>query len=147
MNNNPVSVREMEKDGKVHYIMDDYKTVKTFLAPAEDFLIYKMMEAAKTTPTLAIKENQYFLYEYTLPFIQDESISFKYRFYMKDGVLKKLTMALGDNPSSVYEFSEFKQELINVNAFEYPKGYVEEEFDYTYTGENMPPWWEIGNDE
>lgn len=147
MNENPVSVRELEKDGKVHYIMDDSKIIKTYSAPAEDFLLYRMMTAAKTVPDLASQNDEYFLYEHSLPFEHDESIQYKYRFYMKDGALKKLTISLGDEDGSTYQFSEFQQELLDTKAFEYPKGYTEEKFNYTYTGEHMPPWWEIGNDE
>ena len=147
MNKNPVYVRELEKDGKVHYIMDDSKIIKTYSAPAEDFLLYRMMTASKTIPELAVENDEYFLYEHSLPFEQDESIQFKYLFYMKDGTLKMLTISLGDDEGSTYQFSEFRQELLDITAFEYPKGYTEEEFDYTYTGEHMPPWWEIGNDE
>ncbi|WP_207637157.1 hypothetical protein [Anaerovorax odorimutans] len=147
MNENAVPVRELEKAGKVHYIMDDSKIIKTYLAPAEDFLLYKMLIAAKTVPDLTVKTDEYFLYEHTLPFEQDESLQFKYRFYMKDGMLKKLTISLGDEEGSTYEFSKFQQELLDITAFEYPKGYIKEEFSYKYTGEHMPPWWEIGNDE
>ncbi|HOO27510.1 MAG TPA: hypothetical protein PLU43_03525, partial [Lachnospiraceae bacterium] len=67
-------------------------------------------------------------------------------FYMMDGMLKKLTVALGETDETVYEFSEFKQEITDPAAFSYPEEYTEESFDYVYSGESMPPWWEIGND-
>ena len=84
MNENPVSVRELEKDGKVHYIMDDSKIIKTYSSPAEDFLLYRMMTAAKTVPDLASQNDEYSLYEHSLPFEHAESIQYKYRFYMMD---------------------------------------------------------------
>ena len=143
MNGNSVSVRELEIDGKVHYIMDDSKIIKTYLAPAEDYLLYRMMTAANTAPDLTTEEDGYFIYEHSLPFEHDESISYKYRFYMKGGALKKLTIILGDEESSTYQFSEFQTELLNPAAFEYPEEYSEETFDYSYTGEHMPPWWEV----
>lgn len=147
MNDNPVSVRELEKDGKVHYIMDESKIIKTYLGPAEDFLLYQMLAAASTSSDLAVEAEDYYLYEYSLPFVQDENLNYKYRFYMRDGMLKKLTIALGEEEGVTYEFSRFQQELIDSTAFKYPEGYAEEEFYHTYTGEHMPPWWEIGNDQ
>lgn len=147
MHGNPVSVRELEKDGKVHYIMDDFKIIKTYLAPAEDFLFYKMLEAADSVPGLTAKVDGHYLYEYGLPFEHDENTQDKYSFYMKDGTLKKLTISLGDTSAVTYRFSDFRQELIDAAALEFPQKYDELEFSYPYTGEHVPPWWEIGNDE
>lgn len=146
MNENLVSVRELERNGKVHYIMDDSKLVKSYLAPATDFLLYEMMTAAATVPERALKEGEYFLYEYRLPFAQDESVQVGYCFYMQGGVLKKLTIAMGDAPATTYVFSEFKQELLDSTAFIYPEDYQTEIYNYVYSGDFMPPWWEIGND-
>ncbi|MGI6751986.1 MAG: hypothetical protein ACOX4U_05125 [Anaerovoracaceae bacterium] len=147
MNGNPVSVRVIEKDGKVHYIMDDSKIIKIYLSPAEDFLLFRMLAAVNTLPDLTTEIDGYYLYEHSLPFVQDESMQYKYIFYMKDGVLKKLTISLRDEDTVTYQFSDFRQELLDATAFEIPEGYIKEEFSYTNTGEHMPPWWEIGNDE
>ena len=146
MNENSVSVRELERNGKVYYIMDDSKLVKTYLAPAADFLLYEMMTAAETAPARISKEGAYSLYEYRLPFVQDESVKVKYCFFMQGGALKKMTVATGDAPATTYEFSEFKQELLDSTAFVYPQDYRTENYDYIYSGDFMPPWWEIGND-
>ncbi len=146
MNGNDVSVREVEMDGKVHYIMDNEKIIKTYLAPAEDFLLYQMIEASKTTLERSVEEDGYMLYEYHLPFIQDETIQYEYCFYMKDNLLKKLTVSLDDKNEVTYEFSEFQQEITDTDPFKYPMDYAEENYDYSYNWEYMPPWWEIGND-
>lgn len=146
MYNNNVSVRELEKNGKVHYIMDESKTIKTYLAPAEDYLLYRMMNIVKNIPDSVTKDGEYSLFKYSEIFEQDESMKYSYSFYMKDGVLTKLTIALGDRAADCYEFSDFKQELIDKNAFFYPKGYYEEKYSYIYTGDNIPPWWEINNE-
>lgn len=146
MDSNTISVREQENDGKVHYIMDDSKVIKTYLAPA-DFLLYQMTEAAKTVPDRAVEQDDYMLFEHSLPFEQDETTACRYSFYMQNGVLKKLTVTLGDSEPTNYEFSDFRQEITDAAAFEYPQGYHEENFDYSYSGEHMPPWWDIGNDK
>jgi len=146
MNGNDVSVRELEMDGKVHYIMDDEKSIKTYLAPAEDFLLYQMIEASKTTLERSAEEDGYMLYAYRLPFIQDETLQYEYCFYMKDNLLKKLTVSLGKKNEVTYEFTEFQQEITDTVQFKYPMDYAEESYDYSYNWEYMPPWWEIGND-
>ncbi|MDD4844617.1 MAG: hypothetical protein PHU31_09840 [Anaerotignum sp.] len=147
MNGNDVFVRELEMDGKVHYIMDNEKVIKTYLAPAEDFLLYQMIEASQTTLERSAEEEGYMLYEYRLPFIQDETIQYQYCFFMKDNLLKKLTVSLGDKNEVTYEFTEFQQEITDAAAFHYPMDYAEESYDYSYNWEYMPPWWEIGNDQ
>ncbi|WP_304509454.1 hypothetical protein [Anaerotignum sp.] len=146
MNGNAVTVREIEKDGKVSYILDDSKQIKTYQAPAEDFLLYRMITASKTLLQRGIEEDGYMLYEYSLPFEQDETMQYKYRFYMKDNILKKLVVSLEDREDVIYEFTEFQQAITDATAFEYPKDYIEENYDGSYTGESMPPWWEVGND-
>lgn len=147
MNGNEVSVREVEKDGKVHYILDDSKHIKTYLAPAEDFLIYRMIIASKTPLKRGVEEDGYLLYEYTLPFEQDETMEYKYCFYMKDNILRKLTVSLGDGEGVTYTFTAFQQAIADTAAFELPLDYVEENYNDSYTWETMPPWWEVGNDE
>ncbi len=147
MNGNTVSVREIEKNNKVHYIMDNSRIIKTYNAPAEDFLLYKMMEAANTEPVQTLEQDGYFMYEYDMPFEQDDNIQIRYCFFMKGGALKKLTISYGDNLTSVYEFSEFWQNIVDSAVFEYPEGYNEVNFDYVYDGEYMPPWWETYNDK
>ena len=145
MYGNPISVRELEHDGKVHYIMDDYQMVKTYLAPAEDFLLYQMMDIAKGEPSRVLETGECILYEYSLPFAQDECTPYYYCFFMRDGQLQKLTESLGDTPNKTYEFSSFYQEAIDQSAFDEPHNYVSQDFHYSYTGEHMPPWWELTN--
>ena len=145
MNGNTVSVRELEKGGKVHYIMDDTKVIKTFLAPAEDFLLYQMITAAKTSPDSALSQDDYLVFEHNLSFEQDESIQIHYQFFMKDGVLRKLVVYSANTDKTTYEFSEFYQGITDPTAFNYPQDYAEEIFNNTYTGEHMPPWWDNHN--
>lgn len=147
MNGNCVTVREMEADGFVHYIMDDARVIKTYLAPAEDYLINELMLVAKTTPSSVVLKDGYDQYEYSLPFEQDHAIHQNYVFFMQDGILKKMTYSVDGFLTRTYEFSEVKQETIDPTAFSYPEGYREEVFEYQFTGEHMPPWWEFGNDE
>lgn len=143
-NGNAVLVRELEAGGKVHYILDDRKAIKTYLAPAEDLLLYRMMRAAQTPPIRVLEENGYVLYEHICT--QDEITKLQYCFYMKDGALKSLTIACGD-AECTYAFSEFLQEITDPAAFAYPSDYVQESYDYEYTGNTIPPWWETGNEK
>lgn len=147
MNGNTVAIRELEKDGKVHYIMDDSGVIRTYLAPAHDYLLYEMIEAAKTTPDRVLDVEGYVYFEHSLPFIHDETMAYHYGFYMKDNTLKKLKLWLDDREPTVYLFSDFEQRLVDPKAFDYPSGYQEASFEYENTGEHMPPWWEIGNDQ
>lgn len=146
MNGNSVTVRELEMEGRVFYILDDVKIIKSYLFPAEDFLIYELMDAAATKPQRVYQKDGYHVYEHERLFIQDESIVLNYRFFMQDGTLKKAEYSVDGRVSATYEFSEFRQEIKNEKIFDYPAGYSEEWFYYQYSGENMPPWWEIGND-
>ncbi|MEA5060371.1 MAG: hypothetical protein VB049_10125 [Candidatus Pelethousia sp.] len=147
MNGNLVSVRELEMGEKVHYILDESKIIRTYLAPAEDFLLYRMLEAAEAALACGVNEDGSMLYACSLSFGQDETMRYNYRFFMQDGTLKKLTVALDDTPETIYVFSEFQQDITDEAAFTYPKGYAEQVFDYGYTEDSMPPWWEIGNEE
>jgi hypothetical protein len=104
-----------------------------------------MIEASETTLERSEEADGYMLYEYHLPFIQDESIQYQYYFYMKDNLLKILTVSLGDKNEVTYEFTEFQQEVTDAAVFKYPMEYAEESYDYSYNWEYIPPWWEIGN--
>lgn len=146
MNGNAVSVRELESGGAVHYIMDDSGVIKTYQAPAEDFMINRMLTALAGEFAGMTTEDQYRVYDYRLPFEQDESLRYLYRFHMASDTLAKLTIALGEEAGTTYVFSPFSQEITEEGAFIYPQGYMEESFSYSYSGDLMPPWWEIGND-
>ncbi len=144
-NGNVVLVRELETNGKVHYILDNKKVIKTYLAPAEDFLLYQMMRAAETPCVRVLEENGYALHEHA--FIQEEETQYQYCFYMKDGNLQSLTINSRDTECTAYEFSEFLQETSDPAAFAYPSDYVQESYDYVYTGNTIPPWWETANEK
>ena len=146
MNGNSVAVRELEMDGRVFYILDDVKIIKSFLSPAEDFLLYKLMDVTSGTEKRSYQEDSYQVYEYEKPFDQDENTLLNYRFFMQDGTLKKLEYSAGKQLMATYEFSEFQQTVKDHKVFEYPVGYSEEWYYYQYSGDNMPPWWDIGND-
>ena len=144
MNGNTVTIRALEMDGFVHYIMADPMMIKSYLAPAEDFILYEMMIAAKTVPDKALEVDGYLMFEHSLPFVQDETINVQYRFYMKENALKKLECLLDNSHTLTYEFSEFKQEADD-SVFVYPEDYFEQQFDYPNTWELCHPG-EIGND-
>lgn len=142
-----VSVREIEKNDKVRYIIDEFQITKIYNAPAEDFLLYKMMNAANTEPVKVFEQDGFYVYEHDIPFVQDDNIKIKYCFYMKNGVLSKLTVSYGEMLTAEYEFAEFRQEVVDISEFDEPQGYKEETFDYVYDGEYMPPWWELSKNE
>ncbi len=151
MNGNSVKVRELEMDGRVFYIMDEAKQIRSYLFPAEDFLIYELMDAAAGTENNVYEKDGFRVHEFEKPFAQDESILLNYRFFMRKGTLVKVEYSMDGQLSATYEFSKFQQEFDNEleieKVFEYPSEYFEEWYDYQYTGENMPPWWDMGNDE
>jgi len=147
MNGNAVSVRELEMDGRVFYIMDNAKQIKSYLFPAEDFLIYELMEAVSGTEKSVSEQEGFQIFEYETPLAQDNGIMLSYRFFMKDGTLKKAECRMDGQISFTYEFSEFRLERTDNKIFEYPTGYSEEWLDYQYLGDTMPPWWDIGNEE
>lgn len=147
MNENLLQIRELEMEGHVHYIMEDSKIIKSYLAPAEDFLLYQMMDASNTPLINEFKTDEFSVFEYAVLFVQDEQIKITYRFYMKNNTLKKLEYIFKDQTPVIYEFSDFSQEKFDEKVFEFPSGYTEQYFDTQYTGEEMSPWWEVGNDE
>ncbi len=147
MNENEVVVRELEMEGRVHYIIDEYKIVKSYLAPAEDFLLYEMMEIANNTPVKVAKKDECTIYEYSVASEEDAELHIIYRFYIGENVLKKIECSYDNQATKTYEFSEFIQTIKDETVFEYPTGYSEEWYYYTNTGEHMPPWCELGNDE
>ncbi len=146
MNGNIVTVRELEKEGMVHYIMQDSERVCTYIGPSDDFLMFQMLEAAKTSPERALWDGEYMLYEHRLYLEEDDEMFDSYLFYMKENTVKKLDVVNTGNYVTHYEFSDFTQEIQDRTVFEIPQGYQEEKFDYQYTYDFMPPWWDVGND-
>lgn len=144
MNGNIISVRLLEMDGKAHYIMDDSRIVKTYLAPAENIQA-QMSKAVNTEVISMITDEGFDVFEYKIPYVNDENMFTTYRFIMKDNSLQKMIVAFEDGSETKYQFSEFRQEMIDDTLFTYPKGYDSEVYDYIYDGEHMPPWWDVGN--
>lgn len=142
MKEKKVAVREVEKEGRVYYVMDFKKQIVSYNGPAEDILLYQMQEAAKTEPVKKYEKDSYTIYEYSLPFVQDEEIKITYRFYMSDGMLKKLERMFKDGLESTFEFSEFNQGDIDDKLFELPDGYEVIDYDYKTSESSIPPWWE-----
>ena len=110
--------------------MEEAKFIKTFNAPAGDFLLYEMMEAANTSLIKDFQEDGSNVYEYALPFIQDETENIIYDFYMKDNKLIKLKISFRDQTPRIFEISEFIQETPDEKVFEYPSGYTEESYNF-----------------
>ncbi len=44
--------------------------------------------------------------------------------------------------TKTYTFNGFTQEEPDKEVFDIPADYRETVFDYAFSGENMPPWWE-----
>ncbi len=146
MNENLITVRELEKDGKVHYILEDSGRVCTYQGPSDDFILYQMLEASKTSPESALQDGEYMRYEHKLYFGDDEEMYNTYLFYMKENAVRKLDVINSGGFVTHYEFSDFTQEVTDETIFNYPMDYHEESYDYQYTYEFMPPWWDVGND-
>jgi len=136
----PIEVRELEYEGFVTFIMDEIQVVKRYPGSADDFLIYRMMQAAMGEPVVSEKDGYQF-YEYKIPYEKDESILLTYAFYMKEGTLKKLDYSVDDFLAKTYEFSAFEQSTKDLNVFEYPENYEIETKDYPFSEEMIPPWW------
>ena len=147
MNGNTLIIRELEMEGRVHYIIDEYKMIKSYLAPATDFLLYEMMDVTNKEPIKVIEQDDIIIYEYSMPFEHDVEVQIIYRFFIQGNVLKKMGYSFNNQEEIIYEFSGFSQTITDEDVFDYPTGYNEEWYYYINTGEHMPPWWEIGNDE
>ncbi len=142
MKGEPVTVREIERDERVHYVMESDKRVVSYPGWAEDMLFYEMMKAAATTPKSIRSKDRFRIYEYELPFAQDDAITFTYRFFMQDDKLEKLEFCVDDFLQKTYRFSDFRQEEVKQKVFAVPTGYAMTRYDYPYHGEHIPPWWE-----
>jgi len=147
MNGNTLIIRELEMEGRVHYIIDEYKKIKSYLAPATDFLLYEMMDVTNREPIKVIEQDDIIIYEYSMPFVHDDEVQIIYRFFIQENGLKKMGYSFNNQEEIMYEFSDFLQTITDETVFDYPTGYHEEWYDDINTGEHMPPWWELGNDE
>jgi hypothetical protein len=87
------------------------------------------------------------VYDYQVSRIEEDMPDMTYQFFMADGSLEKLICLSNDSVDVTYVFSAFQQMLLDIDAFTYPENYTSERFNYSYTGDYMPPWWELGNDE
>lgn len=136
-----VLVREVERDGRVYYIMEEEKRMVSFLSPAMDFLFDDMLEITATPLKDFYVEDSYTIYLYERPFEHDESIFFQYRFLLQGDDIESLEIFMGDHLQSIYKFSEFSHEEFHEEIFSLPVGYDEERLDYSYDGDHAPPWW------
>jgi len=136
------TVQEIEKDGKVYYYMWDKEKVVSYLSPANDIFMYTLMQVLNTELISSTSEDSFMVYEYSVPFIQDETISIGYRFFMGDNVLKKVTLSINGELSQTYVFSDFLTDPLEDSVFEYPIDMPLTEYDYSYSDDSMAPWWE-----
>lgn len=142
MDGQSVTVRMLEYDGFVHYIMDGTRRIKTYLSPTDNFLLNRMMRVAMSDPAEVVSEDGVTRYSYVLPFEQDEAIELQYVLFMKDDALIKMTYSVDGMLSATYELSAFEQREGDASLFLLPDGYEQESFDYPPEDGQIPPWWE-----
>ncbi|MHC1695522.1 MAG: hypothetical protein AB9835_09705 [Eubacteriales bacterium] len=142
MDGQSATVRMLEYDGFVHYIMDGSRRIKTYPSSQESFLLNRMMKVAMSDPAEVVSEDGVTRYSYVLPFEQDEAIVFQYVLFMKDDALIKMTCSVDGMLSATYELSAFEQREGDASLFLLPDGYEQENFDYPPEGGQIPPWWE-----
>ncbi len=142
MDGKAIKVRTLEIEGYVQYIFDEYRLVKVYLMSNDELL-----EAANAIPDSVLEQDGYTVYEYNLPFIQDDSIVKTYLFFMEANVLKKVQYNFDGRAKLIYEYSNFSEKVTDESVFILPKDYEIQNFDYSYEGDSMPPWWEIGIEE
>lgn len=142
MDNEEQTVQEIEMDGKVFYYMWDKEKVASYLAPANDIFVNELMRVLNSELISTSTEENFITYDYSVPFSQDESISFGYRFYMSDNVLKKVTVSVNGELSQTYVFGDFKSDPMEDSVFDFPIDMPLTEYDYPYIDDSSAPWWE-----
>lgn len=142
MKGESITVRMVERDERVFYVMAAEKRISSYTAPAEGFILYEMMKAAASTPIQSLQENSLSVFEYKLPFEQDDSVTISYRFFMQGNILLRLEISMDGLLQKTYEFTSFSQEAADNSVFSLPEDYEATTFDYGYDSMHMPPWWE-----
>ncbi len=137
-----VRVRQLETAGLVYYILDSEKKVFQYRGPARDILLNQMQNIVKDEPVKVFKKDGAMVYEYHQAFEHDDQITLSWQFFMKDGSLSKLEYYFDGKVNTIYEFSGFTQDEPAPDLFMIPEGYEKITFDYVYTGDTMPPWFE-----
>ena len=146
MNNDLVFVRQIEKDGNVHYIMDDTKQIKTYMSPATDFMFDYLLNISRNTPKSIENDGETTIFKYMIPANYDENVSIIYQLEMIDQVLVKMTELKNETDQISYLFGNFSTNPFELTVFDVPNDYTQEVFDYIYSGDFMPPWWDVNND-
>lgn len=142
MKGESLTVRMVERDQRVFYVMAAEKRISSYTAPTEGFILYEMMKAAASTPIQSLQEDSPSVFEYKLPFEQDDSVTISYRFFVQGNILLRLEISMDGLLQKTYEFSSFSQEAADCSVFALPEDYESTDFDYGYDSMHMPPWWE-----
>lgn len=141
MNDTYVDVFELITETSVIYAVPSTGKAATYPTPVSDVLLFELMSVTETAATAGRIENGALVYEYSLPFYQDESLDVVYRLVMQDGVLTEASSTLNGFTVS-WLFSEFSTDAIPEATFELPAGLTMTTFDYPYDGSSVPFWYE-----
>lgn len=145
IDNKEFEVCEIEKDDRVYYVIQYKNKVISYKSPASDVLLFEMQKVCLDPYSAKYHTGDYVVFEYKLPFAEDDNITLVYRFYMLKGGLKKLEVIFDpDNNNSVttYYFSEFCFDTVDDKLFEIPEGLSEVNIDSELFSDDIPPWWE-----
>lgn len=138
-----LQIREVENGSDVFYVIDDYKKAVRYNAPADDILLYRMIDTvSEESETVEESVDGVVVYSYSRPFVHDDGITEDYRFYMVDGSLESLEVYFDGALTATYDFQVFSQVKPDDALYDIPVSYELVSFDYSYDGGTMPPWWE-----
>ncbi|HAN43942.1 MAG TPA: hypothetical protein DCP97_00985 [Ruminococcaceae bacterium] len=143
-NSNTVKVREIEKENGDYFVIESRKMIAVYKAPASEMLLNKMLRAAKEKPYCSYAKGDYSVSEHKIPFEQDNSTIYTYRFYMKNMQLAKLELLCDDILQKTYEFTPIEQDTADSTAFELPKDYEMQFFDCPFRESAIYPWCKSG---
>jgi hypothetical protein len=101
-----------------------------------------MQEMVKQNPVRVYSSEGASVYEYLQPFEHDDEIMLTYAFYMVDDRLARLDYYFDGKKDTSYLFSEFSSNEPDAATFAIPGDYQREDFDYAWTGDTVPPWFE-----
>jgi len=143
-------IQQVEKEGRVYFVMEEAEKLVSYQGPATDFLYDRMVEAASQPLQRQQEMAEGTLYEYWIPFHHDEELTWRYQFVMVDDTLASLHVYFEDDVWQHYEFHHFGTILVedlggtSPGSFHIPRGiYQEDHFEGVYDSDKAPPWWEV----
>lgn len=129
----------------VYIALPEKEYMTSYKSDKDSTIMTKILQAVRGECTSARIENGQYVYEYRLPFIQDEDIFFNYTFYSKDGIINKLVESFNGS-ETVYMMEDFIFEPQEAELFTLPTDYTTTSHDYVDDGESPPFWWEMTNE-